>query len=80
MEFKQKNAPSVLFTSTDAGYHRTERHGGWSRDGITLYNSLIQELTTNRKKLHDKIVNVGNNVKKTGMEILEDKFIFWAKQ
>ena len=59
-----KKAPNVLFTSTGTS-HRTERHGGWSRDGITLYNSLIEELAINRKDLHDKIVNVGNDVKKT---------------
>ena len=71
LPFKLENAPHVLYTSTKSG-RRTEIHGGWSQDGISLYNTLVNELTINRRNLDTDMVEIGSNVKKSRMEILED--------
>jgi len=49
LTYKNSHAPTVLYTSTGIG-RRTEVYGGWSSDGILLYNTLVKELTTTRKK------------------------------
>ena len=74
----KKNAPSVLFTSTRMG-SRTETHGGWSQDGITLYNIMVEELKNNRKKLDLETVDIGDGVTKSRMDLLEEKFFLGKK-
>lgn len=76
--FKQLHAPKVLFTSNGRG-RRTSEFGGWSQDGIALYNTLVEELSTNRTKLDREMVDIGNGMTKSKMELLEKAFLHWAK-
>src|SRR5687768_6797959 len=65
--FRLQNAPNVLYTSSRSG-RRTEAHGGWGQEGISLYNTLVDELTNNRKKSDDETLVDMNGLKKTKME------------
>src|SRR5687767_795884 len=74
----QLHAPKVLFTSTGNG-RRTNEFGGWSQDGIALYNTLVEELSANRTKLDIGMVDIGDGTRKSKMELLEEAFLHWAK-
>jgi len=76
--YKQVHAPKVLYTSNGQG-RRTFEFGGWSQDGIALYNTLVEELSINRTKLYNDMVNIGNGIMKSKMELLEEAFLHWAK-
>ena len=75
--YKIDNAPKVLFTSAGKG-KQTETYGGWNKEGISLYNDLVEELTMIRKKLDLETINMGNGVKKRKMEFIEEAYIHWA--
>ena len=51
-------------------------HGGWSKEGITLYNTLVKELTVIRKKLNCKTVDHGNGTKQSKREFLNIVFYY----
>ena len=78
VEYKQAHAPNVLFTSTGKG-RRTEAFGGWNKEGIALYNTLVNELTSNRRRLDLEYVDCGNGYLKTKMDFVEDAFLYWAQ-
>ena len=79
LEYRQKNAPSVLFTAMGQG-RRTEIHGGWSKDGISLYNTLVEELTTNRRKFDQETMESDSCITMSKMEHLENTFFGCARQ
>src|SRR5688572_24794320 len=72
--FKKANAPNVLYTSAGQGRWTVE-FGGWNQDGITLYNTLVEELTTNREKLNATMVDDENGSTITKMDFLESAFL-----
>jgi len=78
VDYKNEHAPNVMFTLTGRG-RRTEAYGGWNKDGIALYNTLINELTANRRRLDLEYVDYGNDILKTKMEFLEGAFLYWAQ-
>jgi len=79
LEYRQNHAPLVLFTATGQG-RRTEIHGGWNKDGISLYNTLVEELAANRKKLDLEKMELESGETTSKMEHLENTFFSWAKQ
>ena len=56
-----------------------EGYGGWSQTGIALYNTLVNELTNNRKILDKDLLQQTNGIMKSQMEIVEETFFWWAR-
>ena len=77
--YKRDNAPKPLFTKKGLGC-RTQIHGGWSQDGISLYNTLVTELTENRKILDNETIDLGNGVRLSKMKLLDEQFYRLAEQ
>src|SRR5688572_22333953 len=79
MTYKHENAPTPLYTKKGLGC-RTQVHGGWSQDGISLYNTLVTELTENRKILDKENIILVNGVQISKMESLNKKFYILAER
>ena len=75
---ESSRAPNVLFTSKGIG-RRTEGYGGWSQEGIALYNRLVEELTLNRINLDKDMEKDIDGIMKSRMELLEMTFFRLAK-
>jgi len=79
MAYKHDNAPTVMYTKKGMGC-RTNVHGGWSQEGISLYNKLVTELTEKRKLLDRESVYLGNGMQKSKMELLNGQFYKLAER
>lgn len=77
-EERVRDRPGGKYTSKGCG-RNTCGHGGWNQIGITLYNKLVSELTKSRTELDKEKVQQDDGTFKSKMDLLEMKFLDWAR-